>query len=254
MSFQFTSDAAAFIATSRTILGQHGIAIQIGSDFQQYKEIIAEHRPMQVLGYPFDPEHHKFNQESAFWLTGWNSEGQLIHTQAAKIVDLQGKALSEFLLRNFRMFPPPFTDLDLRRSRFRATPGSRRIDGKVVYHGEVWMAPEQGTYRGTGLSTVLARTGVLEVIRRWDPDWVYGFMLRKVAFKGFAERMGYMHNEPGALLWYREEVEKPIEAFLTYLSRADASYMLEIPISDFVTLPEPMALPVAEVHNEAVAA
>ncbi|MEP1698833.1 MAG: hypothetical protein ABJJ69_20075 [Paracoccaceae bacterium] len=234
MSFQFANDAAAFIATSRSILRDHGLEVRIGSDFQEYKEIIAEHRPMQVLGYPFDPAHQTLSEDKAFWLTGWNSDGQLIHTQAAKAVDLHGRPLSGFLLKNFRMFPPPFKDIDLKRSRFRATPGSHLIDGHVVYHGEVWMAPEQGTYRGSGLSTVLARTGLLEVIRRWDPDWVYGFMLRAVAFKGFAERMGYMHNEPGALLWYREGNDDPAEAFLTYLSRADAAYMLDMPVADLV--------------------
>ena len=96
------------------------------------------------------------------------------------------------------------------------------------------MAPEEGKYRGVGLSTVLARTGLLEVVRRWDPDYVYGFMLRSVAFKGFAERMGYMHNEPGALMWHIHGREAPIEAFLTYLSQEDARYLLDIPVEDLV--------------------
>lgn len=96
------------------------------------------------------------------------------------------------------------------------------------------MAPEEGIYRGVGLSTVMARSGLLEVMRRWNPDFMYGFMLRKVAFKGFAERMGYMHNEPGALFWHIAGKDHPIEAFLTYLSQEDARYLLDIPVEDLV--------------------
>ncbi len=232
MSFQFAGNAAAFIATSRSILLEHGLSIRIGSDFEEYKAIVEERRPKQVLGVPFRPENHKLSARTGFWLTGWNDEGELIHTQAAKLLQLEGRPLSNYLLSNFRAFPPPFTDIDYSRSRFRATPGSHRIEGHVVYHGEIWMAPQKGVYRSNGLSTIMARTGLLEVIRRWDPDWIIGFMLRAVACKGFAERMGYMHNEPGALLWYRDKVDDPMEAFLTYLSREDASFMLEMPVAD----------------------
>ena len=236
MSFQFASDAAAFISTSRDILQSYGLTIRIGSDFEEYREIIAEHRPMQILGSPFNPKNHSLKEGNAFWLTGWTEEGRLIHTQAAKCVDFKGRPLSNYMLNNFRLFPPPMPDVDLMRSRFRATPGSHRIEGDVVYHGEVWMAPERGVYRGVGLSTVLARTGLLEIIRRWDPDWIFGFMLRQVAFKGFSERMGYLHNEPGALFWYRDGRDQATEAFLTYLSREDAAYMLDIPVADLVEI------------------
>ena len=234
MSFQFASDAAAFIATSRDILQSYGLEVRTGSDFEEYREIVTKHRPMQILGSPFNPDNHKLKDANAFWLTGWTEDGQLIHTQAAKRVVLNGRPLANYLLRNFQLFPPPFPDIDLSRSRFRATPGAHRIAGSVVYHGEVWMAPERGLYRGIGLSTVMARTGLLEILRRWDPDWIYGFMLRQVAFKGFAERMGYMHNEPGALLWYRDGRDEATEAFLTYLSRDDAVFMLDMPVGELV--------------------
>lgn len=234
MTIQFPRDAAPFIATSRDILRQHGIEITIGSNFEEYSHIIKAERKVQNLGVPFDYEKFDLPSSEAFWLIGRNAEGQLIHTQAAKRVHIGEKTLAQHLMTHFRDFPPPLPGVDLERSRFSATPGAHRITGNVVYHGEVWMAPEEGRYRGTGLSTVMARSGLLEVMRRWDPDFVYGFMLRQVAFKGFAERMGYMHNEPGALKWQIAGREQPIEAFLTYLSEEDAKYMLDIPVEDLV--------------------
>ena len=234
MTIQFPQDAAPFIATSRNVLRSHGVEVTIGSDFEEYSQIISKERKVQNLGAPFNYELHDLSKKNAFWLTGRNKEGELIHTQAAKKVPLGGKTLANHLLGRFREFPPPIPGVNLERSRFRATPGSHRIVGNVVYHGEVWMAPEKGKYRGSGLSTVLARTGLLEVTRRWDPDFMFGFMLRTVAFKGFSERMGYMHNEPNALKWQIAGRDVPIEAFLTWLSQEDARFLLDIPVEDLV--------------------
>lgn len=234
MTIQFPRDAAPFIATSRDILRSHGIEITIGSNFEDYSHIIKSERKVQNLGAPFDHEKYDLVAGESFWLIGRNKNGELIHTQAAKKVHLKGKNLAGHLLHHFRDFPPPLPGVDFDRSRFRATPGAHRIEGDVVYHGEVWMAPEDGTYRGTGLSTVLARTGLLEIMRRWNPDYIYGFMLRQVAFKGFSERMGYFHNEPGALHWQIAGRDDPLEAFLTWLSEEDAKFLLDIPVEDLV--------------------
>ena len=99
------------------------------------------------------------------------------------------------------------------------------------------MSDKPGLFRGNGLSTVLARYGLLTAMQRWNPDYIFGFMARTVAFKGFAERMGYMHNEPGALRWFRKGSDMPMEGFLSYLSNEEARYLLEMPVSDLVTLP-----------------
>ena len=234
MTIQFPRDAAPFIATSRDILRSHGIEVTIGSNFKNYAEVIRSERKVQNLGAPFDHEQHELPEKESFWLIGRNKHGDLIHSQAAKKVHLGGKSLAGHLLNHFSDFPPPLPGVDFDHSRFRATPGAHQIRGNVVYHGEVWMAPEEGTYRGTGLSTVLARTGLLEIMRRWDPDYIYGFMLRQVAFKGFSERMGYFHNEPGALHWQIAGREDPLEAFLTWLSEEDAKYLLDIPVEALV--------------------
>ena len=62
MTIQFPGNAAPFIATSRNILVSQGITLTIGTDFDAYKEIVTEERPMQKLGAPFDPELHGLNK------------------------------------------------------------------------------------------------------------------------------------------------------------------------------------------------
>jgi len=232
MTIQFPANAAPFIATSRDILVGQGIELTIGSDFDEYREIVAEERPMQKLGAPFDPSICNLNEKNAFWLIGRNDEGDLIHTQAAKRIPLGGRSLSSFLLRQFRDFPPPLQGVDLRQSRFRATPGTHRVVGEVAYHGEFWVAPERGKYRGVGLAPVFGRSGMLEMMQRWDPDWIYGFILNVVAFKGFGARIGYLHLEPSVLKWVVDGRDAPIDTFLAYNSRDDLEYLLDIPISE----------------------
>ncbi|WP_298974841.1 hypothetical protein [uncultured Roseobacter sp.] len=237
MSFHSMNEGAQFVATSRDILRQNQITVTIGTNFLAYRKLLREERPQQMMGAPFDPDIHNLNDKNAFWLVARDADGQLMHTQASRLLNLRKQKLSGYLLKKFRDFPPPLPDLDLERSRYRASPGAGRITGNVVYHGEVWMG-DTGPYRGTGLSTVLARYGIHEAMCRWNPDHIFGFMARTVAFKGFAERMGYMHNEPGAVRWFRKGSDMPFEGFLSYLSNEDARYMLEVPVVDVVEVPE----------------
>lgn len=241
MTIQSQNDSALFIASSQDILLRGGIDVQIGTDFEEYSEIIARDRPRQALGAPLDPALQNLNSGNAFWLTGRDADGQLMHTQAARLIDMKAETLSSYMFNHFREFPPAIPDLDLERSRFRASPGARHISGRVIYHGEVWMSDQPGLFRGNGLSTVLARYGLLTAMQRWNPDYIFGFMARTVAFKGFAERMGYMHNEPGALKWFRKGSDVPMEGFLSYLNNEEARYLLEMPVSDLVSLPSAAA-------------
>ncbi len=232
MSIQKMNEGAHFLASSQDILLQNRISISVGTDFKAYAKVLEEERPQQVIGAPFDPALHNLNEGNAFWLIARDESGTLMHTQAAKTIRMRGRPLSQYMLQGFREFPPAIPDLDLDRSRYRAGPGAHRIRGTVVYHGEVWMGGPSNQYRGTGLSTVLARYGMMVAMDRWEPDYLFGFMAKAVAYKGFAERMGYMHNEPGSLRWYRKDNDTAIEGFLSYLSNEDIRFLLEMPLQE----------------------
>ncbi|MBD3665937.1 hypothetical protein [Sulfitobacter aestuariivivens] len=234
MTVQFVNDGAQFFAASHDILHGAGIRIEIGTDFDEYAKIVKKGRPIQALGAPFDPKLHDLNEKNAFWLAAYNSDDVLIHTQAAKLTPMGGKTLSEYMLKRFREFPPALPDIDFVRSRYRATPGAHTISGEVVYHGDIWINKEAGEYRGVGLSSVFARYGLMLIMEQWNPDYIFGFMARTVAFKGFAERMGYMHNEPGSLRWYRMGSDTAMEGFLSYLSNADVRFLFEMPLYEII--------------------
>ena len=194
-------------------------------------------RPKQALGALFDSDIQNLNEGNAFWLTGRDLDGDLMHTQAVRLLDLKHENLGRYMFNRFREFPPAIPDIDRDRSRFRASPGARNITGRVIYHDVVWMSDNPGLFRGNGLPTVLARCGLLTAMQRWNSNYIIGLMVRTVAFKGFAERMGYMHNDTGALRWYRKGSGVPMEDFLSYLGNEETRYLLEMPVSDLVSLP-----------------
>lgn len=210
-----------------------GLTIEMGSDFKLYDSYVTKYRSHQPLGNPFDPTLHDMSEDNGFWIIGWNKEGELVHTQAMRLYDLEGLTLAEYLDYSFHEFPPSGLDIDMDRSNYRPGPGARRIAGKTCYHGELWVKGDD-RYRGTGLPGMLARFALASCVLRWSPDFIFGFMPEKYAFTGLAEREGYMHTDPGALEWYAKGANAPLKGFMTYMGRDDLNHLITLCPRDFM--------------------
>lgn len=236
MTIQGLTASERFAATSFDVLNRFGVNLTMGHDFEVYRALLAEGRPDHILGAPFDPKLHDLNEQNAIWVVGHDIDGNIMHTQALRVLDLQGGSLGNYLRHKFREFPPSGLDLDLERSRFRAGPGAKAIRGRVCYHGEVWMGGAPGQFRGTGVSGLLGRFAFLTALETFAPDYVFGFMPKPVAHKGFVERQGYMHAEPFALRWFIKDNPNPLEGYLAYMSREDMHFVLDMPESELTAL------------------
>lgn len=227
MTIHDTFTGAQYITRLLDIINDNGVMIEIGSDFDLYARYIAEHRTKLPLGLAFDPANQNLTDENGFWIVGWDHDGKMMHSQAMRMIDMSDIYLSDYLSENFQRFAPPGYTLDMARSMYRAGPGAKRITGKICYHGDLWVE-SSARYRGTGLPGVLARFALATSLLRWSPDHVFGFMAQHHAFRGLAEREGYMHCEPGALELHTRELNTVIRGFLTYMSREDLSFLMEI--------------------------
>ncbi len=225
-----------FIASSSDIFAEYGLRLEVGYDFEVYREHLREARPDHTLGAPFDPLLQNISPENAFWIVGRNHANRIVHTQALRLLNMGDMTVGDYLKNNFRAFPPSDIDLDLGRSRYRAGPGAQRMRGRVAYHGEFWIGGEKGELRGQGVSCLLGRYGFWEAIQHWDPDHILAFILKPVAFKGLVERAGWMHTDPGALRWFERGNDIPMETFMAYMHREDLHFILELPLSDLFTL------------------
>lgn len=233
MSIHNSFAEAQYISRVSDIVKDHGIVIEIGSDFDRYANHISTYRQQLALGRAFDPGLSRLDHKNGFWIAGWDQAGNLVHSQAMRRIDMHGRRLSDYLGRNFQKFAPPGVALDMSNSRYHAGPGARRITGDVCYHGDLWVSPSD-RYRGSGLPGILARFALASCLLRWSPDHVFGFMAEHHAFRGLAEREGYMHCEPGALVLQPMGAAPPIRGFLTYMSREDLHHLLKICPDTFI--------------------
>lgn len=232
MTYHNFENGDRFAAHSRQTLSDAGIELTVGTDFEQYREVLAEARPDHILGDPFEPNKHVMNATNSAWIAGRNADGKLVHTQAMRMVDMKGRRLSDYLRHNFRDFPPSGLNIDMQRSRLRPGPGALRIAGNVCYHGEYWLGDIPRVLNGEPLSNLLGRYAFWEAMTRFDPDYVFGFMEKTVVHKGFPARHAYMHTEPGTLRWYIHGNPTPIEGYLTYMERDDLRFVLDLPLRE----------------------
>lgn len=234
MTIHDTFAEAQYVARMLDIINDKGIMIEIGTDFDLYARYIDTHRHHLPLGMAFDPAKRNLNADNGFWIVGWDQDGTMMHSQAMRRLGLGHRCLSDYLAQNFQKFAPPGVLLDMAQSQYRAGPGAQRINGDVCYHGDLWVSPSD-RYRGTGLPGVLARFALASCLLRWSPDHVFGFMAEHHAFRGLAEREGYMHCEPGALVLHPIGADRPVKGFLTYMSREDLTYLMDICPDAFIS-------------------
>ncbi len=78
---------------------------------------------------------------------------------------------------------------------------SERINGRLVYHGEIWI---NKAIRNRRIFEVFGRLGMLLALIRWNPDAVWGLASQQMATHGHFTRMGYGYLERGFFRWHGE--------------------------------------------------
>ncbi|CUH66360.1 hypothetical protein TG4357_02392 [Thalassovita gelatinovora] len=236
MTIQDVYDGSRYLTETLNTLKSHHLHIEVGDDFETYAQIVKAGRPEQPLGPPFDPEKQFLPAARGVWIIGRNAKGDLVHTQAMRLLDLYDQTLARFLRSRFGEFPPGGMRIDGDGSWFRSGPGADKITGRTVYHGEMWMKDDPA-YRGRGLIDQLARFSFLTAMLHWQPDFVFGFILRSVARRGLAEREGYMHCDPYCLSWKVEGRNEPLDCNMVWMAMEDLRHVMHVPMKQMVPAP-----------------
>ena len=122
---------ARLLTQAADTLRANQIFLTVGDDFEEYARIVAAGRPEQPLGPPFDPMKQFLPSARGVWVIGHNAQGQLVHTQAMRLLDLCDQTLARYMASRFGEFPPGGMGVDMDGSWFRAGPGARRITGRA---------------------------------------------------------------------------------------------------------------------------
>ncbi|WP_420346207.1 hypothetical protein [Pelagibius sp.] len=202
-----------------------GLTLEVSTDFEEFRRVRSAQPERSTLYPMYDVASSYIDATNGFWIKGLDENGELVHTQAMRLLDLSGISLADhFRLHRHKYMTPGDTD-DPSQFVYSPTPGSQRITGRVCYHGELWLKDGGGKgFRGTGLTTILPRMALALSLMQWSPDYVFGFMYPLAACKGLAAREGYMHMEPG--FWHTPGSSESFAEWIVWMAKEDIEHLM----------------------------
>lgn len=213
-------------------LAARGMHLKFGRDFDFYCEQVDRQTGRSKVMEQFSPDGDMDGAVDAVWICGFDADGELLHTQAmqlhelgeASVADHIRRALPRYMVHSPSVIPASIT----------ALPGPKisRLRGRVVYHGEMWVAPH---LRDMAVASLVNRLGMYWSMKSWDPDSVFGLMSWVLAAQGFGSRIGYMHSEAMTLRWKRSDGNNQHQVWAVFMEREDLDFLLNLPAVEFST-------------------
>jgi hypothetical protein len=220
---------------------KQGVHIEVCTDFEEFQKLRRAQSDRPPLGAAFDAGCSYIGPANGFWVKGVDANGQVVHTQAMRLLDLSKATLADHLQQHRLIYQPPSIEqCDVKSFEFLKN-ATGMTGGKVVYHGELWMRPGLKKHRGGGLVAVLTRFMLAMAYMQWSPDYVFGFMLPIIAYKGLAMREGYTHVEPG--MWKSVDDKNLFEEWIVWMRGEEIDHLMRFPPQNlYNTLKAPSVL------------
>jgi hypothetical protein len=192
-----------------------GLRLRLRTDFDRLIEVNEENRenwpPLTPI---FDPRHSRLPIDSAYWIEAIDAEGRTVATHAGRLLQWDHTTLEDELssLRIFYRDPSPH--LAAGESVTVTAPSARRICGRTMAGGAVWVHP---AYRQRRLASIVPRVSRAYALTRWDIATNWSLMEPKIHALGLAEASGPFRVEEGVMLRLAFRGELP--ALLMWMSR-----------------------------------
>lgn len=231
LEWTIAEDFEERIDAEKRKLASQGVFLRFGRDFQTFADHIGREPKRANIHEQFDPNGDMDGAADAFWICGFSEDGDLLHTQAAHLLELGERSIADHIYATLPNYYPKKPDVI--RSSIEARPGPNlsRLKGRVVYHGEMWVSDD---LRDLETPATLIRLGMLTTLHQWDPDAMFGLMAWQLACRGFNMRIGYHHSEPMTLSWQRVDEDSRHQVWAVYMERDDLKFMLELPVLEMV--------------------
>lgn len=220
-----TDAIAKYIAGAETVVSELGISIEVGSDFDFFCSIPKLQPDRHAVSPIFDPDESSISASNGFWLIGRNASGEIVLTQAIKLIPVGEAGFLSHLTRDLADYRPKGDRLDIAKSQVVLTDRAASLSGDLCYYGELWI---KGTYRGSCLTAVMPRLMFAIAIAKWSPNVVFGVMEPLAACKGLAAREGFMHLEQGGLHWWDHVSSEIMEEWLVWTTRDDFIFNMRV--------------------------
>ncbi len=197
-----------------------GIRVEIGDDFTKYRAYRNQQADRNPIYPMFDVASSYIDHSNGFWVCGFNSTGELVHTQAVHLLDLSGITLGTHLDKHRHKYITPDTTPDPDVTFYSGPEALNTITGQVCYQGDFWLRGlGLGGPRSQGATTLLSRLLLEIMIGAWHPNFVFALVPKKLAAKGAHLRYGYCHCEPGQ--WIGPDQQVTEEDYLIWMGTKD---------------------------------
>ena len=155
-----------------------GITLGTETDWEALYCLDLGGKPLSRL---FDPSLNELLPDQGFWIKGTSSDGKVVSVQGARFDDTGSASLSDLLSKRLRRLYSGDTAI-VRGEKISS------VSGRCVYHGDGWIDPE---WRQNGIGETLYRIGVLAILLRFNPDYLYAFFEEELMRSGFPVRCWY---------------------------------------------------------------
>ena len=206
-------------------LNDAGLRIEIGDDFTKYRDYRSQQPDRGAMYSMFDVAHSYVDGSNGFWVCGFNSQEEVVHTQAARLLDMSGISLATHLNTHRHKYITPDTTPDPDLTFYKGPEALHTITGNVCYQGDFWLrASGLGGPRGKGATSLLSRVLLEIVAATWNPHYVFALVPERLAAKGAHLRYGYCHCEPGQWLGPDQQITE--EDYLIWMGAKDMANLL----------------------------
>ncbi|GIT88829.1 MULTISPECIES: hypothetical protein [Roseobacter] len=206
-------------------LEQMGIRVEIGDDFAKFRSLRSQLSNRGPIYPMFDVASSYIDQGNGFWVCGFNPDGELIHTQAVRLLDLDGVSLDQHLKTHRHKYITPGSTPDPDLTFYSGPEALQTITGKVCYHGEFWLhASGLGGPRSQGATSMLSRILLEIMVGAWNPSFVFALVPQRLAAKGAHLRYGYNHCDHGS--WLDANQQMTEEDHLIWMAANDLANLL----------------------------
>jgi hypothetical protein len=177
---------ARFVLAADKAARRKGITLRVRHDFEELVDVNQFYVGRQ-LWYPlldaFNPRHAELNADNAFWISGENEHGEIVMTNACRVLDWTGSTLAEQARALW------YGRDEGQRCEITAD-AAWEIGGMVAWGGAAWIRPDQ---RGKQLSYISGRTHKAYACARWPIDWSFCYIGVANATRGLADTWGHKH-------------------------------------------------------------
>jgi GNAT superfamily N-acetyltransferase len=184
-----------FLIAANREMRSRGVSLRLKRDLGELIDFNKRNRDHWYRLAPlFDPAFNEIPRDDAYWIAGYDEDGDIVAVHAARFFDWAETDLG----REFASLRLWYNEPERWRMPGEicsvTSPAADAVTGRCAYLGSMWFRPD---FRGRGLSRLLPRINRTIALAHWGIDFNFSFIESFVVTTGLIEQYGFSRYTPG---------------------------------------------------------